>query len=135
MAKSLRNNARVVSCRSKTCSPSSEARALLALKLGRNGKSESKGYQEILSIIEKMNESNVWGGQVKGYFFRGTIDTSMRSAIVSFATSNGWQRTNGTRIIKYGTIVRGGKQNRRHLLIFGYYKGTPNRVYCSLTII
>jgi hypothetical protein len=110
-------------------------KALLATKLGKGGKSGSKGYKEILELVDAMKESNVWEGSTKGYFFKGTIDTSMKSAITSFAMSNGWQRTMGQRIIKYGIIVRGGKQNKRHLLIFGYYKGTPNRAYCSLTVI
>ena len=131
----LRNNARVVACRTRTCAPSGEARALIAAKLGRNGKSKDKGYQDILAIVEKMKESNVWDGNIKGYLFKGSISTSIRSSITSFATSDGWQRTNGKRIVKYGIIIRGGKTNRRHLLIFGYYRGTPNRVYCSLTII
>jgi len=108
---------------------------LLATKLGKNGKSDSRGYKEVLQLVDLMKESNVWGGSTKGYFFKGSIDTSMKSAITSFANSNGWQRTMGQRIIKYGIIIRGGKQNKRHLLIFGYYRGTPNRVYCSLTII
>lgn len=134
MAK-LRNNARVTACRTRTCAPSSEAKALIATKLGKNGKSDSKGYKEVLQLVDLMKESNVWGGSTKGYFFKGSIDTSMKSAITSFANSNSWQRTMGQRIIKYGTIIRGGKQNKRHLLIFGYYRGTPNRIYCSLTII
>lgn len=135
MAKEVRNTARVVGCQSRTCAPSREVKALLAAKLGRNGKADSKGYKEILDLVDSMKESNVWGGSTKGYFFKGTIDTSMKSKITSFAMSNGWQRTMGERIIKYGKIIRGGKQNKRHLLIFGYYRGTPNRAYCSLTII
>ncbi len=134
MAK-LRNTAHTTACRTRTCAPSSDAKALLATKLGKNGKSNSKGYKEVLQLVDLMKESNVWGGSTKGYFFKGSIDTSMKSAIISFANSNSWQRTMGQRIIKYGTIIRGGKQNKRHLLIFGYYRGTPNRVYCSLTII
>ena len=134
MAK-LRNTARVIACRTRACEPSSGVKALLATKLGKNGKSDSRGYKEVLQLVDLMKESNVWGGSTKGYFFKGSIDTSMKSAITSFANSNGWQRTMGQRIIKYGIIIRGGKQNKRHLLIFGYYRGTPNRVYCSLTII
>lgn len=134
MAK-IRNNARVTACRSRACAPTGEMKALLAVKLGKNGKSDNRGYNEILELVNLMKESNVWGGSTKGYFFKGKIDTSMRSAITSFAMSNGWQRTVGERIIKYGIIVRGGKQNRRHLLIFGYYKGVPNKAYCSLTVI
>jgi hypothetical protein len=130
-----RNNARVVACRTRTCAPASDVKALLAAKLGKDGKSDSRGYSDIITLVGKMKESNVWGGSIKGYLFKGSVDTSMKSGITSFATSNGWQRTNGNRIIKYGTIIRGGKSGRRHLLIFGYYKGTPNRVYCSLTII
>jgi hypothetical protein len=113
---------------------------LISAKLGRGGKSEQRGYEEILSLVSKMVESNVWGGNIKGYFFKGTIETGMRSAILSFARSNGWQQTTGKRIIKYGTIIRGGRlgwlgMGKKHLLIFGYYRGTPNRVYCSLTIL
>jgi hypothetical protein len=61
----------------------------------------------------------------------------MKSAITSFAVSNGWQITLGRRIVKYGIIIRGGKLNKRHLLIFGKYrgKGMTSKAYCSLTII
>lgn len=135
MAKTLQNKAKKVSCRSKTCAPTVEVKALLASKLGKGGKSDSRGYKEILSIVDSMVESNVWEGSISGYFFKGTVETGMKSAITSFARSNGWKQTMGKRIIKYGIMIRGGKIGKKHLLIFGYYRGTPNRVYCSLTII
>lgn len=135
MAKALRNNARVTRCRTSTCAPTGEMKALIAAKLGKGGKSDDRGYSEILALVDKMVESNVWGGSIKGYLFKGSVDTGTRSAVTGFARNNGWQQTNGKRIVKYGIIVRGGKQNRRHLLIFGYYRGTPNRAYCSLTVI
>lgn len=134
MAK-LRNNARVTLCKSASCKVEDETQAAIAMKLGRNGKNKRRGYQEILSLIGSMKESNVWDGSIRGYFFKGRVDTSLRSAVVSFATSDGWQQTNGARVIKYGTIIRVGKANKRHLLIFGYFRGSPNRAYCSLTIL
>ena len=134
MAK-LRNNARVTLCKSESCKVADETQAAIAMKLGKNGKSKRRGYNEILSLIGSMKESNVWEGSIKGYFFKGRVDTSLRSAVVSFATSDRWQQTNGARVIKYGTIIRVGKGNKRHLLIFGYFRGSPNRAYCSLTIL
>lgn len=131
----LRNQARQFRCRTRTCAPSGEAKALIASKLGARGKSASKGYEDILLLIEQMKESNVWKNNVKGFLFKGDIPTGMRSRITSFATSNGWMVTLGKRIVKYGTILRGGRLNRRHLLIFGYYRGNRGKVYCSLTII
>ena len=131
------NTARQFRCRTRTCAPSSEAKALLSSKLGARGKSNSKGYSEIMELVGLMKESNVWGAGLKGYLFRGDISTSMKSAVTSFAVSNRWQITLGRRIIKYGIIVRGGKLNKRHLLIFGKYrgKGMGGKAYCSLTII
>jgi hypothetical protein len=108
---------------------------MLAMKLGADRKYNSRGYPEILSLINSMKESNVWSGSIRGYFFRGTVETKIRTAVISYASSNGWQRTVGTRIIKYGTIIRGGKGNKKHLLIFGYHRKRLNKVYCSLTII
>ena len=131
----LRNQATKFRCRTRTCAPSGEAKALIASKLGARGKSASKGYRDILTLVDQMKESNVWEGSIKGYLFRGDIPTGMRSRITSFATSNGWMVTLGKRIVKYGTIIRGGKLNRRHLLIFGYYRGGRGKVYCSLTVI
>jgi len=140
LAKSLRNNARTIGCRSRSCVPSADVKALIAAKLGRGGKSEDRGYKEILSLIDRMVESNVWGGSIKGYFFKGTVETGTRSAILSFARGNNWKQTTGKRIVKYGIIIRGGALGwlglgKKHLLIFGYYRGTPNKIYCSLTII
>ena len=134
MAK-LRNYAKEMLCRSESCKVSDETKAILAMKLGARGKSSNRGYAQLMSLINAMKESNVWGGSIKGYFFRGRVDTSVRSAVVSYASANKWQRTMGTRVIKYGIIVRGGKLNKRHLLIFGYHRKTQNKVYCSLTIL
>lgn len=122
-------------CRSESCKVSDETKAILAMKLGARGKSKDNGYGELMSLVNAMKESNVWGGSIKGYFFKGRVDTSVRSAVVSYASSNKWQRTMGTRVIKYGIIVRGGKGNKRHLLIFGYHRKAQNKVYCSLTIL
>ena len=134
MAK-LRNYAKEMLCRSESCKVSDETKAMLSMKLGARGKSSNRGYAQLLSLINAMKESNVWGGSIKGYFFRGRVDTSVRSAVVSYASANKWQRTMGTRVIKYGIIVRGGKGNKRHLLIFGYHRKAQNKVYCSLTIL
>lgn len=138
MARATKNKAKTISCRSKSCAPSANVKALIAAKLGGRGKSENRGYSEILDLIDNMVESNVWGGNIKGYFFKGTVETGIRSAILSFARGNSWKQTTGKRIVKYGTIIRGnskGSFGKRHLLIFGYYRGTPNKIYCSLTII
>lgn len=135
--KPITNTAKVFRCRTRTCAPSAESKALIASKLGANGGNSTKGYAEIIQLVELMKESNVWGAGLKGYLFRGDISTAVRSAITSFAVSKGWQITLGRRIIKYGTIIRGGKLNKRHLLIFGRYreKGMAGKAYCSLTII
>lgn len=131
------NTAQRFRCGSRTCAPSGEAKALIASELGQGGKADSKGYAELLELVELMKESNVWTGRIKGYLFRGDITTAMKSAITAFVVANGWQITLGNRIIKYGTIIQGGRLNRKHLLIFGRYrtKGSGNKVYCSLTII
>lgn len=133
----LTNSVKTFRCRTRTCAPSGEVKALIASKLGQGGKANSKGYAEILELVELMKESNVWTGRIKGYLFRGDITTAMKSAITAFVVANGWQVTLGNRIIKYGTIIQGGRLNRKHLLIFGRYrtKGSGNKVYCSLTII
>jgi len=135
MASKLRNYARTAMCRSESCKVDDDTKAMLAMKLGARGKNKSSGYDEIISLIGSMKESNVWGGSITGYFFRGTVDTKVRSGVTSYASSNKWQRTMGTRVIKYGTIIRGGKGNKKHLLIFGYHRKKQNKVYCSLTII
>lgn len=133
--KSLTNKARAFRCRTKRCAPTGEMKALLSSKLGSGGKSDSKGFVELFQLIDLMKESNVWGGSVKGYLFRGDITSGMKGKIISFAVSNGWQITLGRRIVKYGIIVKGGKLSRRHLLIFGYYREKPSTAYCSLTVI
>lgn len=134
MAK-LRNYAKEMLCRSQSCKVDDETKAMLSMKLGARGKSKNSGYNELMSLVNAMKESNIWSGSIKGYFFKGRVDTSVRSAVVSYASANKWQRTMGTRVIKYGIIVRGGKGNKRHLLIFGYHRKAQNKVYCSLTIL
>lgn len=134
MAK-LRNYAKEMLCRSQSCKVDDETKAMLAMKLGARGKSKGNGYDQLMSLVGAMKESNIWGGSIKGYFFKGRVDTGIRSAVVSYASSNKWQRTMGTRVIKYGIIVRGGKNKKRHLLIFGYHRKAQNKVYCSLTIL
>jgi len=84
-----------------------------------------------------MKESNVWKGRIKGYLFRGDITSAMKSAITGFVVNKGWQITLGERVIKYGTVIEGGRLNRKHLLIFGRYRtrDKPSTAYCSLTVI
>lgn len=136
-ASGVNNTARKFRCSSRTCAPSGEAKALIASELGKGGKSKDKGYADLLGLVESMKESNVWKGRIKGYLFRGDITTGMKSSITAFVVANGWQITLGERVIKYGTVIQGGRLNRKHLLIFGRYrtKGSGNKVYCSLTII
>jgi hypothetical protein len=136
MASTLRNTARTKNCRSEGCSPSDEVKAILSSKMGRGGKSKDKGFNDLMTLIGAMKESNIWEGSIQGYFFKGNIPTSMKSSIMSFALNSGWKMTSGKRIVKYGKIYTGGtKRSRKHLLIFGYYKGGRGMAYCSLTII
>lgn len=133
----ITNQAKQFRCFSRTCAPTGEAKALIASELGKEGGSKARGYSELLELVELMKESNVWKGRIKGYLFRGDITTAMKSAITAFVVSKGWQITLGERVIKYGTIIEGGRLNRKHLLIFGRYRtrGSGNKVYCSLTVI
>lgn len=136
MPTNLRNTARSKNCRSKGCAPSDEVKAMLASKLGRGGKSKTDGYKDLMTILGSMKESNIWEGSIEGYFFKGSIPTGMKSNIISFALTNGWKMTTGKRIVKYGKIYTGGtKRTRKHLLIFGFYRGGKGMAYCSLTIL
>lgn len=133
----ITNQAKQFRCFSRTCAPTGEAKALIASELGKEGGSKARGYPELLELVELMKESNVWKGRIKGYLFRGDITSAMKSAITAFVVSKGWQITLGERVIKYGTVIEGGRLNRKHLLIFGRYRtrGSGNKVYCSLTIL
>jgi len=133
----ITNQAKQFRCFSRTCAPTGEAKALIASELGKEGGSRARGYPELLELVELMKESNVWKGRIKGYLFRGDITSAMKSAITAFVVSKGWQITLGERVIKYGTVIEGGRLNRKHLLIFGRYRtrGSGNKVYCSLTIL
>lgn len=81
-----------------------------------------------------MKESNIWGGSVRGYFFKSTLRGTDRRSILSFVSSKGWKLTTGRRVIKYGTYMRGGPGGD-YLLIFGYYRGDSSNIYASLTIL
>lgn len=133
----ITNQAKQFRCFSRTCAPTGDAKALIASELGKEGGSRARGYAELLELVELMKESNVWKGRIKGYLFRGDITSAMKSAITGFVVNKGWQITLGERVIKYGTIIEGGRLNRKHLLIFGRYRtrGSGNKVYCSLTIL
>lgn len=133
MAKQIRNIARVKFCQSDDCSPSDDHRAEVSMHLGKNGKSKLPGFNHLNNLVSLMKESNVWGGKIRGYFFKGSITTKMKSEIQDFASSSGW-KTKSTKIMtKRGILWRA--KGKRYLLIFANYRGMGNRIYCSLTII
>jgi hypothetical protein len=130
----LRNYARVKNCRSKSCSPSNPAKAFLSAKVGSRGGADYKGFDELMSLVANMKESNIWGGGIRGYFFKGTLKGTDRRNILSFVSGSGWKLTTGRRIVKYGRFIKGGPGGN-YLLIFGYYRGDASQVYASLTIL
>jgi hypothetical protein len=131
---SIRNYARVTNCRSKSCSPSNPAKAFLSAKVGQYGASNYQGFDQLMSVVANMKESNIWGGSVRGYFFKGTVKGTDRRNILSFVSRSGWKLTTGRRIVKYGKFIKGGPGGN-YLLIFGYYRGDASQVYASLTIL
>lgn len=134
MPETLRNYARVSNCRSRTCAPSTPAKAFISTRLGRSGGDKVAGFQELMTLVASMKESNIWEGSVRGYFFKSTLRPTDRRNILSFVSSKGWKLTTGRRIVKYGTYMRGGPGGD-YLLIFGYYRGDTSNIYASLTIL
>ena len=81
MAKSIRNSARTYLCRSSECAPDEDQMAAVSMYLGKGGKSNQGGYKHLIDLVGRMKESNVWKGSIKGYFFKGSIPTKMKSDI------------------------------------------------------
>ena len=133
MAKSIRNSARTYLCRSSECAPDEDQMAAVSKYLGKGGKSNQGGYKHLIDLVGRMKESNVWKGSIKGYFFKGSIPTKMKSDIQSYAQSAGWQSKTTKRMTKRGILWRA--KGKRYLLIFANYRGAGNKIYCSLTII
>lgn len=133
MAEAIRNNARTKMCRSKECAPDEDQLATVSVQLGKAGKSKLAGFGHLMELVKSMKESNVWKGSIKGYFFKGTIPTKMKSEIDSYTKTSRWKNTTTKRMMKSGILWR--SKGKRYLLIFGKYRGAGNRIYCSLTII
>lgn len=133
LSKSLRNTAKIQKCRSADCSPNSDEMAEVSMRLGKSGKSKMAGFTHLNKLVSMMKESNVWTGSIKGYFFRGTIPTKMKSEIKEYSKVAGWQSKTTKRMSKSGIMWRA--KGKRYLLIFANYRGMGNRIYCSLTII
>lgn len=122
-----------MSCRSTECKPTPDQMAAVSKNLGKTNKSQLPGYADLMKLVGMMKESNVWEGRIKGYFFKGTIPTKMKSNIESYARTARWDIRNTPKTKKNGTLWRDG--GKKYLLIFATYRGMGNRVYCSLTII
>jgi hypothetical protein len=133
MPDSIRNTARTHLCRSKECSPDDDQMAAVSVYLGKMGKSDLAGYKHLLDLVGRMKESNVWKGAIKGYFFKGTIPTKMKSEIQSYARTAKWQSKTTKRMTKSGILWR--TKGKKYLLIFAVYRGMGNKIYCSLTVI
>ena len=133
MSKAIQNYARVQKCQSADCSPDSDQMAEVSMHLGKRGKSKMAGFNHLNKLVSMMKESNVWTGSIKGYFFRGTIPTKMKSEIQEYSRVAGWQSKTTKRMSKSGILWRA--KGKRYLLIFATYRGMGNRIYCSLTII
>jgi len=133
MAKSIRNSARTYLCRSENCAPDEDQMAAVSMHLGKSGKANLPGYKHLMDLVGRMKESNVWKGSIRGYFFKGSIPTGMKSNIQSYARTAGWQSKTTKRMNKRGILWR--SKGKRYLLIFANYRGTGNKIYCSLTII
>lgn len=133
MAKIIRNSARTFRCRSENCTPDEDQLAAVSMYLGKQGKAKLPGYKHLMDLVGRMKESNVWKGSIKGYFFKGSIPTSMKSDIQSYASAASWQKKTTKRMSKSGILWR--SKGKRYLLIFASYRGMGNRIYCSLTII
>lgn len=133
MAQGIRNTARTKLCRSDECRPDDDQRAAVSVQLGKQGRAELPGYNRLMELVELMKESNVWKGSIKGYFFKGTVPTKVKSDIQAFARTAGWQQTTTKRMTKTGILWR--TKGKKYLLIFASYRGLGNRIYCSLTVI
>lgn len=133
MPKEIRNTARRRACRSDECKPSGDEMAAVSTHLGKANKSQLPGYKALLQLVGMMKESNVWTGTIKGYFFKGTVPTKMKSDIEGYARTARWQLRPTPKTKKQGILWR--EKGKKYLLIFATYKGAGNRVYCSLTII
>jgi hypothetical protein len=107
--------------------------AAVSVHLGKAGKSQVDGYNELLQLVSMMKESNVWKGSITGYFFKGTIPTKMKSSIQAYTRTAMWEKRSTPKTMKQGTLWY--ERGKKYLLIFATYKGLGNRVYCSLTII
>ena len=132
MAESIRNSARTYLCRSRDCAPDEDQLAQVSMHLGMQGKSKLEGYNHLIKLVKKMKESNVWKSSIRGYFFKGTVPTGMKSDIQSYARSARWKSKTTKRMTKQGIMWRAG--GKRYLLIFANFRG-GNRIYCSLTVI
>lgn len=133
MPQEIRNTARRRACRSSECKPSGNEMAAVSKHLGKANKSQEPGYADLIKLVGMMKESNVWEGSIKGYFFKGTIPTKMKSNIESYARTARWEIRPTPKTKKQGILWR--DKGKKYLLIFATYKGMGNRVYCSLTII
>lgn len=107
--------------------------AAVSKHLGKANKSILPGYEKLLQLVGMMKESNVWKGTIKGYFFKGTVPTKVKSDIEGYARTARWEIRQTPKTKKQGILWRDG--GKKYLLIFATYKGLGNRVYCSLTII
>jgi hypothetical protein len=133
MPQEIRNTARRKACRSSECKPSGDEMAAVSKHLGKAGKSQLPGYKSLMELVGMMKESNVWTGTIKGYFFKGTIPTKIKSDIEAYARTAKWKVRPTPKTKKQGILWR--EKGKKYLLIFATYKGVGNRVYCSLTII
>lgn len=133
MAKSIRNTARTYLCRSEDCAPDEDQKAAVSMHLGKAGRANLPGYKHLMNLVGRMKESNVWKGSIQGYFFKGSIPTSMKSDIQAYARTAGWQAKTTKRMTKRGILWR--SKGKRYLLIFATYRGAAGKIYCSLTII
>jgi hypothetical protein len=133
MPDKIRNTARQMKCRSSECKPSGDEMAAVSKHLGKAGKAQLPGHKHLVDLVGRMKESNVWKGSIKGYFFKGTVPTKMKSDIESYARTARWKVRPTPKTKKQGILWR--ERGKKYLLIFATYKGAGNRVYCSLTII
>lgn len=101
--------------------------------LGKDRKSDLAGHKHLIDILGMMKESNVWRGNIIGYFFKGMISSRMKSAIQEYARAARWQSKTTPRTVKQGILWRA--QGKKYLLIVASYRGMGSKIYCSLTII
>ena len=129
----IRNTARTYLCRSEECAPDDDQKAAVSMYLGKMGKSELPGYNHLIDLVGRMKESNVWKGTIKGYFFKGSVPTKMKSDIQAYARTAGWKTKTTKRMTKSGILWR--SKGKKYLLIFAVYRGIGSKIYCSLTVI